>query len=63
MEYKIEVIMTPHPWDNHKKPYFWMIGSYCGNSWCNNGAGWAETPEEAWKQAYEYYNQFYLTKN
>jgi len=24
-EYKIEVIMNPHPWDNLTEPYFWCI--------------------------------------
>ena len=52
MDYKIEVDMCPHEWDNKNKPYFWMIT----NGVCNNGFGWSETPEQAWKDALNYYN-------
>lgn len=58
MEYKIEVLMTPHYHDSPKKPYFWMIGSYAGKDWCTHTAGWAATPEEAWKEAYAFYNKY-----
>ena len=58
MEYKIEVLMTPHYHDSHKKPYFWMLSSYDGNDWCAYTAGWAVTPEEAWKEAYAFYTKY-----
>ena len=58
MEYKIKVIMTPHYHDGPKKPYFWMISSYDGNDWCAYTAGWAVTPEEAWKEAYAFYTKY-----
>ncbi len=58
MEYKIEVLMTPHYHDSPKKPYFWMIGSCADNDWCNHTAGWAATPEEAWKEAYAFYTKY-----
>lgn len=51
MDYKIEVDMCPHEWDNENRPYFWMIT----NGVCNNGFGWSETPEQAWKDALNYY--------
>ena len=41
MEYKIEVLMTPHYHDSPKTPYFWMIGSCADNDWCTHTAGWA----------------------
>ena len=62
MEYKIEVIMTPHFHDSPKKPYFWMIGSYCGKDWCNHTSGWAATPEEAWQEAKTFYNKYLNTR-
>lgn len=62
MEYKIEVSMTPHFHDNPKKPYFWMISSYCGNGWCNHTFGWATTPEEAWQEAKTFYNKYLNTR-
>lgn len=58
MEYKIEVLMTPHYHDSPKKPYFWMISSYDGNDWCAYTAGWAVTQEEAWKEAYAFYTKY-----
>lgn len=58
MEYKIEVLMTPHYHDSLKKPYFWMISSYDGNDWCAYTAGWAVTPEEAWKEAHAFYTKY-----
>ena len=51
MDYKIEIDMCPHEWANENRPYFWMIT----NGVCNNGFGWSETPEQAWKDALNYY--------
>ena len=51
-EYRIEVCMTPHPWDSKNKPY-WVI--FKGN--CNAGFGWSETPEKAWEDANEYHKK------
>ena len=62
MEYRIEVIMTPHTHDNPKAPYFWMIKSYCGKDWYNHTCGWATTPEEAWKEAYTFYTKYLQEK-
>lgn len=53
-EISIEVSMTPHPWDNPDHPYFWCVFK---NS-CNAGFGWSKTPEEAWREALEYYKGF-----
>ena len=50
--------MTPHYHDSPKKPYFWMISSYDDNDWCAYTAGWAVTPEEAWKEAYAFYTKY-----
>lgn len=57
-EYKIEVCMNPHTWDNPKKPYFWCIFKWCTDAWCNEGSGWAITPEEVWEEAYDFYIRF-----
>lgn len=49
-EYRIEVSLTPHPWDNKEKPFFWMIAGYSIKSehWGNTGCcGWAENPDAA----------------
>ena len=53
-EYRIEVCMTPHPWDNKHKPYYWII--FEGN--CNAGFGWCETPDKAWEEALAYYKKY-----
>jgi hypothetical protein len=59
MEYKIEVITTPHIHDSPKKPYFWCIMSHSQNgSWCNYTSGWAATIEEAWQEAKTFYNKY-----
>lgn len=56
-DYKIEIGITPHYHDNKHKPYYWIIlGFY--NDWCNEGFGWAETPEKAWKEAEEYFKSY-----
>ena len=61
-EYKIEVIMNPHPWDNAEDPYFWCILGWGNKSWCNNGCGWSVSPEQAWKDANVYYNKMISRK-
>ena len=61
MEYKIEVIMTPDEYEKKTtKPYFWRVASYTGKDWCTHTAGWAATPEEAWKEAHTFYTSFIL---
>ena len=62
-EYKIEVIMNPHPWDNKKEPYFWCILAWGNTTWYNRGCGWSVTPEQAWKDANKYYNRFIVKEN
>lgn len=59
-EYKIEVIMNPHTWDNPKKPYFWCLFKWNTDDWCNEGCGWAKSQEEAFKEAYDFYKRFKL---
>ena len=55
--YKIEVMMTPdHSNGPFCPPYFWCILHYVHGKWCNCGHGWASTPECAWNEAYEYYD-------
>ena len=56
MEYKIEIIMTPHYHDGQLAPYFWCVMCNGGQFWSNGGFGWAKSPEEAWKRANECYN-------
>lgn len=55
--YKIEVGVTPNNKDNHKQPYYWIIFSYCGE-WVNEGAGWSESPEKAWSEAYTFFKRY-----
>lgn len=55
MEFKIEVIVTPHPHDCPDNPYFWVI--YGNNANC--GSGWAKTPDEAYHEAYNFYYENY----
>jgi len=59
-ELDIKVSMTPHPWDNPTKPYSWVLLKWCKTAWCNVGHGWAKTPVEAWKEAFEYYNWYII---
>ena len=59
MWYSIEVNMTPAEHDSPKAPYFWMIRVHYNSCVGNGGHGWAATPEEAWKEALEYYNKVY----
>lgn len=56
-EYKIEVTMNPHEWDNKEDPYFWCILGWHSDAWCNEGCGWSITPEQAWKDANEYFSR------
>jgi hypothetical protein len=55
--YRIEVWVTPNENENPKQPYFWILYEYCGE-WCNENAGWAETPEKAWGEAYSFYERY-----
>ena len=54
----IEVFMTPFTHDSPNKPYFWMIKGP-SISPTNKGHGWGATPEEAWKEALDYYNKYF----
>ena len=61
MEYKIEVTMTPYIHDSPNAPYFYCIlGRREGEKWCNYGHGWGKTQEEAWKLAYNDYEDLML---
>ena len=60
--YKIGVYMTPSYHDNKYKPHFWILFKWCGDDWCNDGCGWAETPEKAWEEAYDFYTKFKINK-
>jgi len=57
-EYKIEVHMKP----DEKGNYFWMIASINttnpNSQWCNSGAGWANSPEEAFAEAKRFYDKY-----
>lgn len=57
MEYKIEVSMNPRYHDGPSAPYFWwIIGEKEDGTRYNYGHGWSKSPEQAWKEAKEYYN-------
>jgi hypothetical protein len=61
MEYKIEVMMTPYYHDSPNAPYFYRIlGRREGEKWHNCGHGWGKTQEEAWKIAYNDYEDLVL---
>ena len=62
LEYSIEVIMNPHHWDNKNEPYFWCIFANRGEGKTNEGCGWAKTPDLAWNQANEYYNNYVIKR-
>lgn len=56
-EYKIEILLTPHSWDNPAHPYFWVILESTSKGWGNTGhCGWEITPEQAWLTAIKRYN-------
>ena len=53
-EYKIEILLTPHPWDNQTESYFWCILGWFNSEWVNTeNYGWATTPQEAFDKAIE----------
>jgi hypothetical protein len=56
-QFKIEVCVTPNEKENVKQPYFWVLYKYCGD-WCNENAGWAETSEKAWNDAFSFYKRY-----
>jgi hypothetical protein len=60
INYKIEVGITPNYRDNKFKPYYWvLLSSNDGDEkWYNSCFGWAETPEEAWMEAFKFYTSF-----
>jgi len=60
--YKIEVGVTPHTHDNKLQPYYWTIFCFC-DAWCNEGHGWAKTPELAWSEAYDFYKRYKMETN
>jgi hypothetical protein len=60
-EYKMEVLISPHPHDNSKRPYFWVILKYVNEKWVNTGhSGWSKTPEVACSDAIKEYQKLDL---
>lgn len=60
VEMKIEVLMSPHPWDDAEKPYYWCILIWDDYSyiWKNSGKmGWGKTPNDAFISALKSYNE------
>jgi len=55
--YKIEIGVTPHYHDNKLQPYHWTLFAYY-DTWCNEGSGWANTPTEAWNEAYNFFVRY-----
>ena len=57
-KYKIEVHTRP----NEKGEYFWMIASIDPTNpesqWCNSGAGWANSFEEAFVDAKKFFDKY-----
>lgn len=60
-DYKIVVGITPNYKDNRHKPYYWALFVNSGE-WCNECLGWEESPEKAWKEAYNFYLSFKKSK-
>lgn len=58
-KYSIEVVLLESKEDNKHKPYFWVLYKIQENGIkTNDGSGWAETPEKAWQEAYDFYTAF-----
>lgn len=55
MEYRVEIIMTPHLHDNPTHPYFWRVIKCCENNWCTEYCGWGKTQDEAFQEANRHY--------
>ena len=63
--YKIEVSL--HHSNNEyepDKPFFWCLSSCVhadnsGRTWCTENAGWGASPQEAFIEAYNYYQKYY----
>ncbi len=59
-EMTIQITMCPHEHDNKHKPYFWVIMQTCedGSKFNTGLCGWQITPQQAWQEAIETYNNF-----
>ena len=60
--YKIEVDLFPANEFEPDKPYFWCLRSIAHtdtSDWCMENGNWSATPQEAWDDAYSYYQRFY----
>lgn len=53
-EYMIKVYLSPDKETYPDTPYGWCL-LVLHDDWCNEGSGWAKTPELAFKEAYEYF--------
>ena len=65
--YKITVSTDEDKTYYPDKPYFWCILGYYehdknNGSWCNEGCGWSESPDQAFKDAMEYHKRFHIDK-
>lgn len=56
-EYTIEVIVTPHTWDNKENPYFWCIKAWDSEAevWYTKTCGWSKSSNDAWVDANKEY--------
>ena len=65
-EYKIDILATPHYYDNPKQPYFWSIKSIIADDlssdWCMEQGGWAASIEKAFSEANSYLNTYHICK-
>lgn len=55
--YKIEITLTKNNHENLNQPYHWVLFSY-QDDFQNEAAGWAASPEKAWKEAYEFFTMY-----
>lgn len=57
-DYAIKIYLTPDTTECPDTPYFWCL-LVLRDDWCNEGSGWAKTPEQAFQDGYQYYRQKY----
>jgi len=53
-DYVIKVYLSPDRDAYPGTPYCWCL-LVLHNDWCNEGSGWAKTPELAFKEGYAFY--------
>ena len=55
-DYVIKIYLLPDKSDYPDTPYCWCL-LVLYDDWCTEGTGWAESPEKAFAEGYEYYRE------